>query len=221
VKIAPLAFLALTALVSARAGAGETAAGTPIAPYARVLQHFNPRLDDETARQFAAATIERADREGLDARLLVALIAVESRWDPAARSRAGARGLGQLMPQTAASLGVDAGDPLDNIAGAARHLHALLTRFGKAGKPDRYALALAAYNAGSEAVMRYGGVPPFLETRTYVRRVIRLWYRLAGWQPPAALRRRAGRIRAGRIRAGRIRAPGTARADRPRAPFPR
>ena len=180
-KIAPLAFLALTALGTARSGAGAPAAEAPIQPYARALQHFNPRLDDETARQFAAATIQRADREGLDARLLVALIAVESHWDPAARSRAGARGLGQLMPQTAASLGVDAGDPIDNIAGAARHLHALLNRFRKAGEPGRYALALAAYNAGSGAVVRYRGIPPFLETRTYVRRVIRLWYRLAGW----------------------------------------
>jgi soluble lytic murein transglycosylase-like protein len=180
VKIALLAFLAMPAFFAGRAAAGVPAAGGAVALYARALQHFNPRLDGETARQLAAATIEQADREGLDARLLVALIAVESRWNPAARSPAGARGLGQLMPQTAASLGVDAGDPIDNSAGAARHLHALLNRFRDAGDPASFALALAAYNAGTAAVSRYGGIPPFLETRVYVRRVIRLWYRLAG-----------------------------------------
>ena len=155
-------------------------AASPFSVYARALQHFNPRLDDATAMDFAAATIVQADRQGLDARLLVALIAIESRWNPSARSRAGARGLGQLMPQTAAALGVDADDPLQNIGGSARQLRLLIDRFGERDPSARCALALAAYNAGAGAVMRYGGIPPFAETREYVRRVTALWRRLAG-----------------------------------------
>lgn len=148
--------------------------------YARSLQRFNPQLDADTALDLAAATIDRADREGLDARLLVAVIAVESSWNPAARSRAGALGLGQLMPQTAAGLGVDPGDPFANIAGAAHHLRGLLDRFAGGPPQRRYALALAAYNAGAGAVARYRGIPPYAETQAYVRRVLSLWRRLAG-----------------------------------------
>lgn len=176
--------LALLALVSF-AGEGRAAATQPYGArtfelYARALRHFNPQLDDDTALDLAAATIDRADREGLDARLLVAVIAVESSWDPAARSRAGARGLGQLMPQTAAGLGVDPDDPFENIAGAARQLHLLLDRFSGGARRRHYALALAAYNAGAGAVRRYGGIPPYAETQAYVRRVLSLWRRLAG-----------------------------------------
>jgi soluble lytic murein transglycosylase-like protein len=148
--------------------------------YARTLKHFNPRLDDGAALHFAAATIAQADREGLDARLLVAVIAVESRWDPIARSSAGARGLGQLMPQTAAGLGVDADDPIANISGAARQLRMLIDRFDARDRAGCCVLALAAYNAGAAAVVRFGGMPPFAQTRAYVRRVMALWRRLAG-----------------------------------------
>lgn len=147
--------------------------------YARALQRFNPSLPDDAALELAGATIEDANREGVDARLLVAVIAAESSWNPAARSRAGAIGLGQLMPGTAEGLGVDAGDPLQNIAGAAHQLRVLIDRFGHG--PGRYVLALASYNAGAGAVLRYGGVPPYAETRAYVARVMRLWRRLAGW----------------------------------------
>ncbi|HEY5426476.1 MAG TPA: lytic transglycosylase domain-containing protein [Candidatus Tumulicola sp.] len=154
---------------------------TPIlALYARALQRFNPRLDDGTALDLAAVTIAQADRQNLDARLLVAVIFVESHWNPGARSRVGARGLGQLMPQTARDLGVDADDPVANVSGAARQLRILLDRFRQRDPETRYRLALAAYNAGAGAVLRYGGVPPYAETQAYVRRVIRLWRRLAG-----------------------------------------
>jgi soluble lytic murein transglycosylase-like protein len=139
------------------AHAQSVAAGT-LPSYARALQRFNPELDDATAANFATATIAQADREALDARLLVALIAVESGWNPGARSPAGARGLGQLMPRTAASLGVDRDDPVQNIAGAARQLRILLDSFRRTDPPARYALALAAYNAGAAAVVRYRGV---------------------------------------------------------------
>jgi peptidoglycan DL-endopeptidase CwlO len=157
-----------------------TAHSAVIVLYARALQYFNPTLQGGTAVELARVTIVQADRERIDARLLVALIAVESRWNPRAVSRAGARGLGQLMPQTAGGLGVDADDPAQNIAGAAYHLRSLLNRFGDRDLQTRYRLALAAYNAGLAAVNEYGGVPPYPETIAYVARVMALWRRLAG-----------------------------------------
>jgi len=163
-----------------------TAHSAVIVLYARALHYFNPNLQPGTAMHFAAATIVQSDRERIDARLLVALIAVESRWNPDAVSSAGARGLGQLMPQTANGIGVDANDPLQNIAGAAYHLRYLLDRFTARDREARYRLALAAYNAGSGAVERYGGIPPYPETVAYVERVMALWHRLAGAQPAAA-----------------------------------
>jgi len=160
----------------------KSAHATPFcALYALALQQFNPKLDDATSTELAQETIAQADRQNLDARLLVAVIAVESRWNPSARSRTGAFGLGQLMPQTAAGLGVDAADPRQNIAGAAGQLRLLIDRFGERDAAGCCELALAAYNAGAGAVVRYGGVPPYAETRTYVRRVTALWHRLAGW----------------------------------------
>ncbi|HEV7178965.1 MAG TPA: lytic transglycosylase domain-containing protein, partial [Candidatus Baltobacteraceae bacterium] len=154
--------------------------------YGVALQSFNSGIDGREAVVWAEATIAEADRERLDARLLVALIAVESAWRSDAVSSAGAVGLAQLMPQTAAGLGVDAADPLENIHGAAVHLRGLLARY--AGRPgnEQYVDALAAYNAGAGAVDRYGGVPPYAETREYVRRVMALWARLAGTRAKAA-----------------------------------
>ena len=148
--------------------------------YARALEEFNPSLPPDDALRYARTTIAEADAQGLDARLLVALIAVESRWHPLAISAAGARGLGQLMPSTASGLGVDPDDPFANIHGVAVHLRALLVRYASKGAADRCVFALAAYNAGAGAVDRYGGVPPFRETQQYVRRVIDVWRRLCG-----------------------------------------
>lgn len=148
--------------------------------YANALHAFNPRLQPQQSLQLARCVLAEADAQGLDARLLVALIAVESRWHPDAVSPAGASGLGQLMPGTAAGLGVDADDPQENIHGAAVYLRGLLNRYTQYGDQTRYELALAAYNAGAGAVERYGGVPPYPETQRYVTAVIRLWRRLAG-----------------------------------------
>jgi soluble lytic murein transglycosylase-like protein len=156
------------------------AAAAMVVLYAHALQAFNPGLDGRTAVVLAETTLREADAQGLDARLLVAVIAVESSWHPEAVSRAGARGLGQLMPATAAGLGVDPGDPQANIHGVALHLRGLLDRFAALDPAARVADALAAYNAGAGAVDRYGGVPPYPETQAYVRSVISLWRRLAG-----------------------------------------
>jgi soluble lytic murein transglycosylase-like protein len=105
----------------------------------------------------------------LDVDLLASVVNAESRGDAHAVSRAGARGLMQLMPSTASDLGVqDSFQPDENVRGGSTYLDALLTRYH-----ENLALALAAYNAGPAAVARYHGIPPYHETRAYVARVIR------------------------------------------------
>jgi soluble lytic murein transglycosylase-like protein len=111
---------------------------------------------------------QAGERHNLDVDLLASVVHAESDGNPRAVSRAGARGLMQLMPDTAASLGVaDSFQPQQNIRGGSAYLDAMLTRYG-----NNLAMALAAYNAGPEAVDRYGGIPPYPETRAYVARVI-------------------------------------------------
>jgi soluble lytic murein transglycosylase-like protein len=108
-----------------------------------------------------------AQRNGLDPALLAGLIKQESGFKPDARSGAGAQGLTQLMPGTAAGLGVtNPLDPAQSIEGGAKYLKQQLDRFG-----GDVARALAAYNAGPGAVERFGGVPPYAETQNYVRNV--------------------------------------------------
>jgi len=110
-----------------------------------------------------------ATRHGVSPRLVAAIIEVESEFNPRAVSRKGARGLMQLMPGTAASLKVeDLHDPFENVEGGVRHLRRLMDRYR--GDLPR---VLAAYNAGDAAVITYGGVPPYPETRRYVKRVMR------------------------------------------------
>ncbi len=112
---------------------------------------------------------ETSKRYDLDYALVKAVIKAESNFDPLAISRAGAKGLMQLMPGTAKALGVnDSFHPADNIEGGVRHLRYLLDLFD-----GNLQLALAAYNAGEETVFRYSGLPPYQETRTYVQRVLR------------------------------------------------
>jgi len=107
-------------------------------------------------------------QHNLDIDLLASVIKAESNGDTRAVSRAGAQGLMQLMPGTANQLGVhDSFAPDQNVQGGSVYLDALLTRYH-----DNLALALAAYNAGPQAVAKYHGIPPFRETRAYVARVI-------------------------------------------------
>jgi soluble lytic murein transglycosylase-like protein len=123
-------------------------------------------------RQWSGAITEAADRHGLDPRLLASLVWAESDFTPSSVSHAGAIGLAQLMPGTAAGMNVDPHDPLQNLEGGARYLRAQLDRFGSVD------LALAAYNAGPGRVAEAGGIPRIAETQAYVPRVLGHYQRL-------------------------------------------
>jgi cell wall-associated NlpC family hydrolase len=128
--------------------------------------------------------VQAANANGVDPALLKALVRQESNFNPNAVSGAGAQGLTQLMPGTAAGLGVTSpSDPLQSLMGGARYLHNALAQFG-----GDESLALAAYNAGGGAVRRYGGIPPYPETQAYVPKVLAYaqQYRAEGFGQAAA-----------------------------------
>lgn len=148
----------------------------------RVVRVPEERLQDLVGRY--------ARQHRLEPKLVRAVIEAESGYNAAAVSPKGAMGLMQLMPGTARELGVD--DPFDpeqNIRGGTGYLRQMLNRF-----EDNLVYALAGYNAGPEAVVRYGGVPPYAETRAYVQRVMRMngdvGFTLPGVSAPAV---RSGR----------------------------
>jgi len=131
-----------------------------------VLDEVAPATNGADLRSLAEAA---ARRHGLDAGLVMAVVAVESGFRTDAVSPKGAQGLMQLMPSTAADLGVgNAFDPAQNLDGGTRHLGSLLSLYG--GDVTK---ALAAYNAGAGAVSRHRGIPPYRETRDYVKKVMR------------------------------------------------
>lgn len=115
---------------------------------------------------YASLFNEAGALHDVDPALLASVAEVESAFNPAAISSAGAQGLMQFMPATAGEMGVDPFDPASAVDGAARYLRRELDRFGSVE------LALAAYNAGPGAVQRHGGVPPFAETQRYVDKVL-------------------------------------------------
>ena len=143
--------------------------------YQRAIAYFNPRLSEKERCTIARYIIDFSRRIGVDARLVMAVVAAESNFNASATSRTGAMGLGQLMPATARGLGVrNAYDARDNLWGAIR-----LVRGHLENNDGDIALALACYNAGSGAVRRYGGVPPYRETRNYIRKVTDIYLQLA------------------------------------------
>jgi soluble lytic murein transglycosylase-like protein len=148
------------------------AGGYPSAvPIPASYSSTTPTADAGTAGEssaYAPLIEQAAARYGLDPAILSGLIQQESGFDPSARSSAGALGLTQLMPSTAASLGVaEPLNPAQSIEGGARYLSQLLHQFA-----GNTANALAAYNAGPGAVQQYGGVPPYSETQQYVTKVL-------------------------------------------------
>lgn len=107
-----------------------------------------------------------ARKHGVPEDLFLRLVQQESGWNPGAVSNKGATGLAQLMPGTARKLGVDINDPRQNLEGGARYLKMMYDKFGS------WRLALAAYNAGPGAVEKHNGIPPFAETKNYVKAIL-------------------------------------------------
>ncbi|MDR7414444.1 MAG: lytic transglycosylase domain-containing protein [Armatimonadota bacterium] len=137
----------------------------------------NRRLTAEQAAWIARAVLFSAWLHRIDPLLLASVVHVESRWEHSSVSRAGAVGLGQLMPSTARGIGVDPRHPLHNLIGAARLLRGHMDAFRAAHDP--LVAALSAYNAGSTATRRAGGRPPQAQTASYVREVLSVYVRLA------------------------------------------
>ena len=148
-------------IVAALALAGFASAAVPASSQAGA---------DPARARYAREIRESSERHGVSRELVEAVIQVESAFNPLAVSRRGAQGLMQLMPETARALGVqNVFDPRENIEGGVRHLRHLIVRF-----PGDLPRALAAYNAGEGAVESFEGIPPYAETRGYVRKVLLL-----------------------------------------------
>ncbi len=134
---------------------------TVITPSKWNLPQYNGKYRGQYLNMAKAA----ARKYGVPEDLFLRLVTQESGWNPRAKSHKGALGLAQLMPATARALGVDPMDPRQNLEGGARYLKRQFDTF------RTWHLALAAYNAGPAAVEKYGGIPPYKETRNYVRAI--------------------------------------------------
>lgn len=161
---------------------GTAKAGAPplgmVSDYKRTIRQFNPRLEEARLTQLAEAIIAFSLQNKIDPRLTVAVIAAESGFRLEATSRSGAMGLGQLMPGTAAGMGVtNAYDPVQNIQAAVRLISGHMQNYKN--HADGFYRALAAYNAGSGAVRRHGGVPPYRQTVNYIWKIYYLYKQLA------------------------------------------
>ena len=163
------------------ARAGATTSAQAMAAYESAIRYFNSGIGESDARRIVAAIISDSYQEGVDPRLVVAIIATESSFDRTARSSAGAMGLGQLMPATAADVDVTNADDIDqNVRGTVLTLKGNLEHYASLDPQHKFVYAIAAYNAGTGAVDEYHGVPPYDETVRYVWKVVVLWRRLCG-----------------------------------------
>jgi soluble lytic murein transglycosylase-like protein len=153
--------------------------------YRAEIVRINPRLGDQTVDKITSSVLAYSAYYKIDPRLIMAMIIAESGFDPDSISSAGAIGVAQLMPETAAGLGVDPYDPIQNVGAAVKILS---TRVGEYGGEDNHGLVplntliltMAAYNAGDGAVRAYHGVPPYRETQNYVRKVAALYKAMCG-----------------------------------------
>jgi soluble lytic murein transglycosylase-like protein len=127
-----------------------------------VTEEVVPSFRGRYRGEYLAVAKAAAAKYAVPEDLFLRLVQQESGWNPNAKSNKGATGLAQLMPGTAAKLGVDIDDPRENLEGGARYLRMMYDKFGT------WRLALAAYNAGPGAVEKHGGVPPYAETKNYV-----------------------------------------------------
>ena len=166
------------AFISARQARGmnlSSRAAQIYEPYKNAIAGFNRGLTDRQLDSITKSILAYSGKYGVDPRLVVALILVESGFRPDATSPKGAMGLGQLMPSTAKGLGVsDAYDPVQNIEASVRLMRGHLDKY------QDLALALSAYNAGSGAVKKYNGVPPYRETKNYISKVSQTYSALCG-----------------------------------------
>jgi soluble lytic murein transglycosylase-like protein len=171
--------------VSALRGAMLFADGSPVAQpelaIARAILHTNPRIAQSEALLLAVATARAAHRHAMPAEFLAATLLQESAYDVEAISSAGAIGIAQFMPETAEDVGIDPHDPFDAIGGAATLLGQYVEGY-RDRYADPYSAALAAYNAGPGAVERYGGVPPYAETREYVALIFDRWAGIVAYE---------------------------------------
>jgi len=156
-------FRAQTSVLDGRA-ASQYASSVRLLPnYIDALSNFTLSYGGAYSGPYLPMARAAARRYGVPEDLFLRLVQQESGWRATAKSHKGAYGLTQLMPATARAMGVDKTNPSQNLEGGARYLRQQYDKFGS------WRLALAAYNAGPEAVEKYGGVPPFRETRNYVR----------------------------------------------------
>lgn len=154
--------------------------------YSRAIAGLNAKLSVREIEDITAVLLNTSRDLDMDPRFVMAMVLAESGFNPSATSRKGAMGLGQLMPGTAAGMGLS--DPYDakqNLDAAIKILRSSISKYsgGKAWKDvstEHLKLALAAYNAGSGAVKKYGGVPPYRETQNYIAKVLSYYRQLCG-----------------------------------------